>query len=94
MKPKLLMTLAATALFLTGCASALPNSNGDPRGLDQCPPSALVKVADEPLMPEGSAFNEIAERWLFGQLLPWARGNASGRERTRKDCEARLEEGA
>src|SRR5690606_29146817 len=81
-----LMMLGAL-LFLMGCETTPKGSVVAPLVVP-CPATARAEVQAEPIMPEDAEFNASADRWLFAELLPWARMNARSREATRQWCES------
>lgn len=85
-----MMLVGTLCLGLAGCNGVFGKDKPQELLLAPCPPRALAEVPAEPLAPEGVVFNVEGERWLFGQLLPWARLNAEAREEVRRQCLVRV----
>lgn len=80
------LTMLGALLLLMGCETTPKDSAVEPLVVP-CPAQARAEVSPEPIMPEDAEFNPPADRWLFAELLPWARLNATARENTRQWCE-------
>lgn len=81
MRSKLALPLALVALVsLPGCETISGRFKPPAPSVPlTCPASLQSKIADEPLAPEGVDMASLppgAAEWLFGDLLPWSRGNA------------------
>lgn len=70
------------ALLLAGCQT--PSVSGP---VLTCPAVAQAAPQAEPAAPETTvAVPEPWRRWLFAEVLPWARQNARAREETATWC--------
>ena len=76
-------------LVLLSACGTTGRDNSTELLLAPCPSRALAEVAKEPLMPEDATFSQSADRWLFAELLPWARGLAQRSEAVLVECSTR-----
>lgn len=86
-----MMLVGTLCLGLMGCNGVFGKDKPVEPLPAPCPPRALADVPAEPLAPKDAELNPSAERWLFGELLPWARLNAEARKDTKLECERRLQ---
>ena len=79
------------AVSLTGCETFGRFGRTEPTPAPPlvCPPSLAADITAEPLPPEGvdmSAIPPAVAAFLFGEWLPWSRGNTKRLDQGRTWC--------